>query len=394
MSLDNKVLALLAVIGSAGCTSDEYSTNLGGIAIKERITNSEGLVSFTDDQTSEDVDVKVIAFGNPVPDATVLFFDNSMSEGFLLSHPAFAPQLEIALHNSGHEYSLTPAPLKISYNSFEKERSKPGANIFYEWATGSDWAAANWEYTGCLSRENMVTLMKPGVYMLNEIGISSLGVSEKDIDEAVAYIEKGLPASATAEVYSFIPSKYGFGATTTITALAVNFEGGCKKDNQSDTEEYGCEGMLFCDYFNGAALNKDKWDIINDAGITVSGGWLHLYDSSSIGTNKEFADYCSNASVEVKGALNGGALYLGNDIALYAANGMAQLLCREEEAISQVDLSSVSKINLEKEGELLSLLVNGANISNISCSNTFSRVHLTAGFDDEVALDYVEVKCK
>ncbi len=394
MSLEHKVLGLLAVFGSAGCSDDEYNINLGGVAIKERITDSEGVVSFTDDQTGEDVDVKVTAFGNPVPDTRILFFDNHLSESFLLSHPAFAPRLEIALHNSGHEYSLTPAPLQILYESFKKERSKPGAKKFYEWATGSDWAAANWEYTGCLNRENMVTLMKPGVYMLNKIDISSLGVSERDMGDAVEYIEEGLPASATAEVYSFIPSKYGFGTTTTITALVVNFEGGCKENNQSDAEEYDCKGMLFCDYFNGTSLNQDKWSIINDAGMTVGGGWLRLYDSSSIGTKKEFTYPCSNASAEVKGALDGGALYLGNDIALYAANGMAQLLCGEEEGISYADLSSVSKIKLEKNGETLSLLVNGANVSSIPCNSTFSRVHLTAGFDGETALDYVEVKCK
>ena len=396
VSLDHKVLGLLAMLGSAGpgCADDEHSINLGGVAIKERITDSEGAVSFTDDQTGEDVEVKVTAFGNPVPDTTVIFFDNHLSEGFLLSHPAFAPRLEVALHNSGHEYSLTPAPLQISYNSFKKERSKPGAKKFHAWAAGSDWAAANWEYTGCLDRENMLTLMKPTVYMLNKIDISSLGVSERDLDEAAEYIEEKLPASATAEVYSFTPAKYGFRATTTITALVINFEGGCKENNQSDTEEYGCEGMLFCDYFNGTYLDQDKWSVINDAGINVGDGWLRLYDSSSIGTKKEFAETCPAASAEVKGSLDGGALYLGGDIALYAANGMAQLLCGEKEVISFADFGSASKINLEKNGETLSLRVNGTAISSLPCSSTFSRAHLTAGFGREIELDYVEVNCR
>lgn len=388
------MLGLLAALSSVGCTDDDYSITLGGIAIKERITDSEGVVSFTDDQTGEDVEVKVTAFGDPVPDTAVLFFDNHLSEGFLLSHPAFAPRLEVALHNSGHAYSLTPAPLRISYDSLKKERSRSGAKKFHAWAAGSDWASANWEYTGCLNRENMAALMKPTVYMLNKIDISSLGVSGKDIDEAAEYIEEKLPASATAEVYSFTPAKYGFRATTTITALVINFEGGCKENNQSDTEGYGCEGMLFCDYFNGTSLDQDKWSVINDAGINVGDGWLRLYDSSSIGTKKEFAETCPDASVEVKGSLDGGALYLGGDIALYAANGMAQLSCGEEEVISYADLSSTSRINLEKGEGILSLRVNGADISNMPCSSTFSRLHLTAGFGSEVELDYVEVKCR
>ena len=144
VSLDHKVLGPLAMLGSAGpgCADDEHSINLGGVAIKERITDSEGAVSFTDDQTGEDVEVKVTAFGNPVPDTTVIFFDNHLSEGFLLSHPAFAPRLEVALHNSGHEYSLTPAPLQISYNSFKKRKIKTGSKKIPCMAyAGNDWAA-------------------------------------------------------------------------------------------------------------------------------------------------------------------------------------------------------------------------------------------------------------
>ena len=66
---------------------------------------------------------------------------------------------------------------------------------------------------------------------MKKLGIvETLGISEDKFDEGVQYIEDNLPEGAVAEVYVFVPSKYGFSAsTTTITALDVKFDGGCAK---------------------------------------------------------------------------------------------------------------------------------------------------------------------
>ena len=75
----------------------------------------------------------------------------------------------------------------------------------------------------------MLTLMKPGAFLMKKLGIiETFGFSKEKFDEGVQYIEDNLPESAVADVYVFIPYKHGFSAsTTTITALDVKFSGGC-----------------------------------------------------------------------------------------------------------------------------------------------------------------------
>ena len=221
MSLEKKVmLGLLTVLSGAGCTHKNNATNLGGVAISETSTDNKGKAYFTEEGTNEKVEVDVTIAGTdfPVANAEVLYFDNPDFKSFLISHPAFQPQLNIALHNSEHLYSLTPAPLQFLYNkpAPEKERSKPAAEHYLS------WAEANWIHTGCLNRENMVTLMKPGAYLMKKMGIiKTIGFSDERFDQGVQYVEDNLPESAVAEMYVFIPSRHGLIGTTTITALDI-----------------------------------------------------------------------------------------------------------------------------------------------------------------------------
>ena len=402
MSLEQKLsIGMFAILTGTACT--ENTTKIGGVTISEAVTDSEGKAYFTEEGTNEEVEVKLVIKETnfPVSDATILYFDNQQSEGFLISHPAFQPQLNIAEHNSNHLYSLTPAPLQILHRSSEKEKSRYGAERYLS------WAEANWEHTGCMNRDNMVTLMKPGAFLMKKLGIiETVGFSEEKFDEGVQYIEDNLPESAVAEVYVFIPYQHGFSAsTTTITALDIRLDGGCLSkgfentpsgnDNAYEGNNGGsgsdCSGMLFCDEFDGTALNTSKWNIVNDSGIKVYGGWLSLLNASSIAAQNQFGSSCKDKQVDLRSASDIGAVFLGN-MGLSANKDTGILTCGEEDAL--VDISGAeNRLSLYKNGGFLSLLVNG-QVTSVPCLEDISYVQLTAGLNDKVEIDYVKVKCR
>lgn len=374
-----------------GCAPENNSINLNGVTISEALTDTDGKAYFTEAETGEEVEVQVEP---PIPDVQITYFDNFLSEGFLLSHPAFAPQLQIALHNSSHVYSLTPAPLPVLHNGLEKEQSRPGAQTYLS------WAEASWKHTGCLNHDNMVTLMKPGTYLMKKLGlIETIGISEEYFDQGVEYIEDNLPESAVAEMYVYIPSQHGLIGTTTITALEVKFIGGCKlpEDNTNEpppnnsTDSTDCSGMLFCDYFSGTSLDTGKWNIINDTGIIVNGGKLSLPNASSIAAQNGFGNSCADKRVDLRAGSYLGSVYLGN-MGLSAANDTGILSCGEESAIVNI-AGAENGLSLYKSGGTLSALVNGLETS-IPCLEDIRYVQLTAGLNDLAEYDYVEVKCK
>ncbi|MBI2125428.1 hypothetical protein HYU08_02635 [Candidatus Woesearchaeota archaeon] len=421
MSLEKKVkIGLLALAGNAACTSENYSIDLNGVTISEAVTDSEGIASFVEKnvppgQTEEEVEVEVTAFDKPVENASVLYFDNVFSEGFFISSEGHAPQLYISLHNSDHTYSITPAPLQILHDSFQKEQSKPGAETFFS------WAEANWDYTGCLNRDNMRTLMKPGAFLIKRLGIiETFGIAEDDFDEGVTYIEEKLPPGAVANMYVFISANYGFQTpTTTLAALDINFDGKCGSDAGSNQggDDYGsgstgsggndnnnnnndeqnssdCPGLLFCDEFDGTALDTNKWYANDNVGITVNNGWISLPNGSSITTPNNYLNSCADKSVKLYGIVDGGAITLGDGINLYLVDDVGELTCGNETAILRgIDGGLENYISFYKLPGTLSVSVNGT-VASLPCNREVSLLQLTSGFDDLLEIDYVEVKCE
>ena len=417
MSLEKKVrLGLLIFASNAGCTEENYSITLGGVKVSEAFTNSDGEATLVETilapgQEEKEVVVEVTAFDKPVENASVLYFDNVFSEGYFISREGHAPQLYIALHNSDHTYSLTPAPLQILHGSFQKEQSKPGAETFLS------WAEANWDYTGCLNRENMRTLIKPGAFLIKAFGIiETVGIAEDDFDEGIAYIEEKLPPGAVANMYVFISANYEFQTpTTTLAALDINFDGKCADENignsqggndsgsgstgsggndNNEQNSSDCPGLLFCDEFDGTALDTIKWYANKDAGITVNNGWVSLPNGSSITTPKNYLNSCADKSVKLYGIVDGGEITLGDGINLYLVDDVGELTCGNETAILRgIDGGLENYISFYKLPGTLSVSVNGT-VASLPCNREVSLLQLTSGFDDLVKLDYVEVKCE
>ncbi|GEM_PF-6396195 len=406
MSLEKRIaMGMFAAVNLASCTHKNNITTLGGVGIAEASTDNKGKAYFNEDGTDEKVEVEVTIAGSdfPIANANVVYFDNPDFKGFLIAHPAFQPQLNIALHNSEHLYSLTPSPLQIAHNKATpaKEQSQPGAEKYLS------WAEANWIHTGCLNRENMVTLMKPGAYLMKKLGIvETLGFSEEKFDKGVQYVKDNIPESAVAEMYVFIPSQHGLIGTTTITALEIKVGGKCADDplpNQNgnnstakdtDQSKADCGNLLFCDYFKGTSLNTNKWNIINDKGIIAYGGWLSLNQGSSIAAQKGFGTSCADKSVTLTAIVDGGNISLGNGIDFYAVNNIGKLVCGNVSKNFTIYSGADSTYLLKKKQGVLSAYLNGKMQTNIPCNQNIGSLQLTSGLIDIVEVDSVEVKCE
>ncbi|MEK6939639.1 MAG: hypothetical protein AABX31_02830 [Nanoarchaeota archaeon] len=412
MSLEKKVrIGMIAALTGLACTGKNRSAEVGGVTVYEAVTDRQGKAYFTEKETGEEVEVRTVIKDTdfPVSDATILYFDGPDFEAFSLKHPVFSPQLQIARHNSNHQYPMSLTPAVIPHKGLGKEQSKSGAERYLSWTE-----EAHWEHTGCLNRENMVTLMKPGAFLMKKLGIvETVGFSEDKFDEGVQYLEDYLPESAVAEVYVFIPYQHGFSAsTTTITALDIKFSSGCSygnpgnappgnnngsstgsgannNGNNNDTGE--CSGMLFCDEFKGTALDTSKWNVINDSGIKVYGGWLTLPNTSSIAAQEGFGSSCADKRVDLRTSAYGSSVFLGK-MGLSAGNTTGILSCGNQSKVVNI-AGAENGMSLYKSGGLLSLLVNG-KVTSVPCSENINYVQLTAGLNDKVDVDYVRVRCK
>jgi len=399
MSLEKKIavglLALSSAAANSGCkdlnqsgknTENYNSIELGGVTISEAVTDSEGMAYFIEARNNEEVmvEIKVKGTSYPISNVTVLYFDHPKFKSFLMNHPAYDPEQQNAAHNSKHFYSLTAASLPVVHESMQKEQSKAAAQAYLS------WTEANWEHTGCFNRDNMITLMKPGVYLMNKLGIiETIGFSEEDADEAVQYIEKTLPASAIAEVYAFVPYQNGFSAsTTTITTLDIKFNGKCGETPAVQDQE--CDGTIFCDTFNTSGLNANKWKIVKDAGITVSGGWLSLTNPSSIATSV-LENSCKDKQVELRSGSYLGSVYLGN-MGLSAGKTSGILSCGNQSKTLSL-AGAQNGFSLYKSGGLLSISIGGIKTS-VPCPEDISYVQLKSGLNEAAKFDYVKVRCK
>src|SRR3989344_8782984 len=121
MSLEKKVsIGIFAVLSATAC--EEHSINLGGATISESSTDGEGKAYFTENESSEEVEVhlSIAETDIPIVDAAILYFDHPELKTFSITRSPFPPRLEIAEHNSSHFYSLTPGALPVLYDSLEK----------------------------------------------------------------------------------------------------------------------------------------------------------------------------------------------------------------------------------------------------------------------------------
>jgi hypothetical protein len=228
---------LLTTSTSTSCTDEIHEVNIDGINIKQGITDSDGEVSFSDDQ-DDSADLESADAKGPISDVNVLFFDGDGFEIFLMYKDNFQPKIVIHPHNSKHYESLTPATLQVlHHNKNGDERTKLGAENAFNWIKNS------FKHTGCYNKEELIDLVQGHGYIVNKLSsYFTAGVSGKVIDKLKSYLREEIPDTATVNMYSFTPSKFGFFGLTSITAVDIQMAGNCGgKIYQDDSEHENSE---------------------------------------------------------------------------------------------------------------------------------------------------------
>lgn len=194
---------------NGACTSDQNTQT--SARTSAATTDSDGKVYFTE-TTGERVEVSIKDHDNKaIEDVTVLYVDGDGFEAFLMEHPDYPPLLEIASHNSDHDYILTRNNFNaVTYGGSQKERSGAAADKFTRWN--------QWDKHGCRKKEEIETYIDGGVLVLKKAtGIK--GAFSQLVDMVRDYLMRNFPRNHVGDVYGINPSEHGFRGTTSITMV-------------------------------------------------------------------------------------------------------------------------------------------------------------------------------
>jgi hypothetical protein len=233
--------SLLAVSACAAPSNEDNNNDLGirhgnpteQVDLrKDQITGPEGRVQFVD-MNGEIVTIYVKNEQDlPLQNVTVTYHEEAGFKAFQLDHNDFAPQMEIASHNSDHTYWMTPAPLQvIHYDQSGRERSEAAAQNFSNWH--------RWEDDGCRTREELDTLVDGGTIFIKRPIF--LGYFSQWLDELVDRAKEELRPDQTARVHSIRPRDQGFYATTSLMMLDLTDDNGCYPEQECHPFERFCE---------------------------------------------------------------------------------------------------------------------------------------------------------
>lgn len=124
-----------------------------GAAIHKEKT-SNGIVTFVDQQTKEDVVISVTdQQGKGLEDVIVTFIDGKGFEAFTVEKKGFISQVDVFAHNSGHDFRLVSASAQ-DFTVFDvyfgnNPEKKTAFDSYVAWAKNA------YAYRGCMTREEL-----------------------------------------------------------------------------------------------------------------------------------------------------------------------------------------------------------------------------------------------
>jgi hypothetical protein len=244
------------------CVSNQCQDyNNSNVNVQFATTNHEGKAYFQDKNsfsTPEEVVITAKNYSNqPVSNATVVFFDGPNFETFIAQHSNYTNSAaNIFEHNSGHDLSLTTAPLQsIYHDQYTNERSQIGAENFF------DWTKSDWDYLGCRTKDQTMTMMQGGTAIIKLLSkYVSLGIADNTIDKAQEWLSNQWPEGSVSHLWFNDPA--GF-STSTIWTMDVKPLSAEICDNGIDDD---CNGLIdnqdsFCQHGGGAYCSSCESDV-------------------------------------------------------------------------------------------------------------------------------------
>jgi len=311
----------------SGCGQGEASEQAVGAEIHTAIADDNGVASFIDGTTGEDVIIYVVdsETGAPVAGAGVAFFDSDSFEAFQVatSDGAYHPSLEVYPHNSSHTISLTASSLPFFHSTVEGEH----ADAFADYCL----AGASAEHTQYITPDQAETRSDAQLWLLSVSGLGAVINVIGALTEGLGLAED-LGIVAESECYEdsyffwdvgqenfFAPFR-----VTVPTDAANCTEGGTDTSGSAVATFTSCSdgSYLFCDDFSGSLAD---WNFFStqDSVETVN-GWLSFNGYGRIYTDpvslpQEFtlglAMYRSTYGLRfsLSDEQAGGSLYVGGD---------------------------------------------------------------------------------
>lgn len=290
------------------CNKDER------VEISSQYTNSNGVATFTDSQTDEEVNIYIREFGSgiPVQGAEVTFIDGNGFEAFETIKDEYVENFQLFPHNSNHYIDIihegynsngsVPFTVWESIHEGNQEEILVTWDNYTKWVTNGDDQYEGYDFDGCMTKEEIETegdrasvIIGTGISIF---GTPALGVAwtklETVHDQFLDFVDIGQQVgifngneSEAYDVYTprgfyAPPIMIGHNITNEVAEDGIDNDcndiiddvNGSGNNNGVGSGQFECSGEYFCDNFNGNSLNTIDWD--REEGALVSGGYLEL----------------------------------------------------------------------------------------------------------------------
>ncbi|MBT3297720.1 hypothetical protein HN385_02255 [archaeon] len=249
------------------------------ILVKEATTNSQGIANHYDDQSKEDVPVYIFdsETEQPIEGVLVTFADSNRFEAFSVSDPNgnYFENFKCRDHNSGLDLELFAKSDNLVYWDSIHESNPDDVSALDEWSESiEDGSFDEYQYLGCYSKEeleaqadNAMKVLKIGAGLTSgQAGYEFVSKMEsiKDQLELIADILADYELVDKCDYFDYYVAN-----NWTMSELLVCREEPCESVDVCTGDE------LFCDDFNGSALDSGKWPQVAGE-YNLNDGYLFL----------------------------------------------------------------------------------------------------------------------
>jgi len=284
------------------------------VEISSQYTNSNGVATFTDSQTDEEVNIYIREFGSgiPVQGAEVTFIDGNGFEAFETIKDEYVENFQLFPHNSNHYIDIihedynsngsVPFTVWESIHENNQEEILVTWDNYTKWVTNGDNQYEGYDFEGCMTKEEIETegdrasvIIGTGISIF---GTPTLGAAwtklETVHDQFLDFVDIGQQfgilngeENEAYDIYTprgFYAPPMMIGHSITNEVAGDGIDNDCNdiiddinetgNNNGGGTERFECSGEYFCDNFIGNSLNIIDWN--QEQGALVSEGYLEL----------------------------------------------------------------------------------------------------------------------
>lgn len=297
-----------------------------GVEISSQYTNSNGVATFTDSQTDEEVNIYIREFGSgiPVQGAEVTFIDGNGFEAFETIKDEYVENFQLFPHNSNHYIDIihedynsngsVPFTVWESIHEDNQEEILVTWDNYTKWVTSGESQYEGYNFDGCMTKEEIETegdrasvIIGTGISIF---GTPTLGAAwtklETVHDQFLDFVDIGqqfgILNGEENEAYDIYtprgfyapPMMIGHSITNEVAGDGIDNDcndiiddvNGTGNNNGGGVGQFECSGEYFCDNFDSESLNDSDWD--REEGSLINSGYLELNEDGDFVFSRYF----------------------------------------------------------------------------------------------------------